>query len=90
MFFIHSSQIFLVLVFDARKAHSLQPRRLSFLEEDFDQYTGELDNSICLVGYTANTWVSKENERIISFNLHWLAVLADDENVDGEKESDDE
>ena len=31
---------------------------------------------LCLVGYTANTWMGKDYVKQLSFNIQWLVVLA--------------
>jgi hypothetical protein len=64
--------------------------RLYYLSKDLNRYTGDLDGSICLVGYTANTWLSKERGRLLSFNVQWVAVLADSEDVEENGENEDE
>jgi hypothetical protein len=50
---------------------------LGKLGEVLQPYTGELTDTVCLVGYTANTW-SKDSRKNLSLNVQWVVVLAEE------------
>jgi hypothetical protein len=49
--------------------------QLQLLDTTLNPWTDDLSGSICLVGYTANTWVGKELSMQLSLNVQWVVVL---------------
>jgi hypothetical protein len=36
----------------------------------------DIAGRLCLVGYTANTWMDKQDKKHLSLNIQWVVVLA--------------
>jgi hypothetical protein len=49
---------------------------LADLSSKLQPWTGELVGTICLTGYTANTWMGKDSRKNLSLNIQWIIVLA--------------
>jgi hypothetical protein len=50
--------------------------QLQFLGTTLKPWTADLAGTICLVGYTANTWTGKEFSMQLSLNVQWVVVIA--------------
>jgi hypothetical protein len=62
-----------VPVYDGRGGKfNMQALKNMALRRWEDDITGQL----CLVGYTANTWMDKQENKHLSLNIHWAVVLA--------------
>jgi hypothetical protein len=54
--------------------------RLDHLPSDLKLWEDDLVGKICLVGYTANSWIPKDNvTKQLSLNIQWAVVLAKEE-----------
>ena len=68
--------IITVPIYDGTKGN-LNMTRLGNLSQDLQEFDGDLVNTACLVGFTANTWTStKSPDRQLSCNVQWVVVLA--------------
>ena len=57
-------------------SHHFEMSDLHCLGQVLGLWDGELAGCLCLVGYTANTWVSKEDtQKHLSLNIQWAVVL---------------
>ena len=54
-------------------------QQLHILNRSLNAWNNDLSDSICLVGYTVNTWM-KDSVKQLSLNVQWVVVLAS--NVD--------
>jgi hypothetical protein len=53
--------------------------RLHHLASDLEVWEGDLVGTICLVGYTANSWIPKDvSSKQLSLNIQWVIVLANE------------
>lgn len=51
--------------------------RLHHLSSDLKLWEDDLVGKMCLVGYTANSWIPKDNlTKQLSLNIQWVIVLA--------------
>ena len=48
---------------------------LNQLKEKLKPWEGEVANSLGVVGYTANTWMDKNDQKHLSLNIQWLVIL---------------
>jgi hypothetical protein len=52
---------------------------LQNISSDLKSWEGDLVGKICLVGYTANSWIPKDaTAKQLSLNIQWVVVLASD------------
>lgn len=70
-----------VPVYDGTKTDGtktvLDMDRLDILDKKLPLFHGNLSGSICLVGYTANTWASQKSPfPQLSCNIQFVVVLA--------------
>jgi hypothetical protein len=66
---------YLVPVYDGRQG-GFSMKKLDRLNEMLEPFEEDLVGKACLVGFTANTWQSKTNNRQLSCNVQWIVVLA--------------
>jgi hypothetical protein len=48
---------------------------LNQLKEKLKLWEGEVTNKLGVVGYTANTWMDKNDQKHLSLNIQWLVIL---------------
>jgi len=70
--------LIIVPVYDGRECN-FNMRQLHILNHSLNAWNKDLSDLICLVGYTANTWM-KDGVKQLSLNVQWVVVLAS--NVD--------
>jgi len=68
------TRIYVVPVYDGRKGINM--RQLQSIHRSLKPWTRDLSGCICLVGYTANTWIGKAAVKQLSLNVQWVVVLA--------------
>jgi hypothetical protein len=65
-----------VPIYDATGNDKLNMNNLHFLHKELSVWKKGVENCICLVGYTANTY-EKDSIQNLSLNIQWVVVLAD-------------
>jgi hypothetical protein len=48
---------------------------LNQLKDRLKPWEQDVANCLGVVGYTANTWMDKQDQKHLSFNIHWFVVL---------------
>jgi hypothetical protein len=67
---------YVVPIYDGREG-KLKMERFDLLRNMLMQFEGDLLGTVCLVGFTANTWTSTNYPlHQLSCNIQWAIVLA--------------